>query len=337
MLFVELLGLVATVLVLEDEVLDQVYGVQRSPAVVERLEDDLCVVAVVEVNPDDVQLCAHDSFECSEVQLSIRVGELFRPFTDRALKEAEGAHDPVFLEVMINSAVGHNSPEGGAIVLGRPDLEHRIGLALREVRAVLDQITEDVCLLGRSELPEGRRSRSDEQLNRSKPLLAVDDLAKLELTSTERNQFNDDSPEKVNRQLVATRGCSSSLGRFNIGLDNLEDIAPEWFPLALALPGVAPLEDRNDVPDIPAEDRVKGLSSRVDTAIQSRGGSLVHEARSGAKTGAGICMSRSSGSRRRTSRRCAGAAFSEMVGQRVRIQGKTDRRSPASPGRAARP
>jgi len=71
-------------------------------------------------------------------------------------------------------------------------------------------------------------------------------------------------------QRVASRRCARGLGLFDVSVYDLEDIHPEGFPLAIALPGVSSLEDGHDVADVSSEDCVEGLCARFHLAMQSR-------------------------------------------------------------------
>lgn len=84
-------------------------------------------------------------------------------------------------------------------------------------------------------------TRRDQDLQRGQSLLSVDDLASLKLRDLGRDVIEHDGAEEV-------RCCVVRITE--VGIDDLNHIGPEWFPVFRLVPDVGSLEERDEVADV---------------------------------------------------------------------------------------
>ena len=233
-----------------DQVLHKIPRLQRRPSRVERLEDGVRQLIPINVDHHEVEaLCGHFN-QCLSASFGLVGVSSVQPFGDTPLEEQVSVRNLRLAGHYLRILASHDSPKRVAIVARRPNFEAEILVLAREHLAVQDQRLQEVCVFIVS-LVEHMLGRVQQDLQRRKPLLTVDDLLLGRFGAPALELSNHDRAEKVGVVATGVRCALNLLGQRN-------DVLPERLPLIRLVPDVAPLVRRHDVPDV----RVEQLARR---------------------------------------------------------------------------
>ena len=244
----------------EEQVLYEVTRGQRSLTTVEHLEDDLCVVIVLEVDDnqlEQVQQCIDDV-----------VGPV-RPVDRRRCRACCVSEKRTGLEVQVISGrplISHRGRPDQTVAASGPELVLLVRL-VDHVRRVLQEppyLTNP----GRVLLLQDIQHSPDKQLQRRQALLAIDDRSKSKTPGWRWQLLADDGPEEVRGHRLLGAGKRRSGGlRVGPGLTEAlsrgVEVLEQQLPLPLLGPFVVALERRNDVAALGREDLLELVGVRL--------------------------------------------------------------------------
>lgn len=253
---------------LEDQVLDQVRGLQRGASVVQGLEDDLCVVLRLEIDNDQLELVTKHAHQGIKALVQpVFVVQFMCPL-DRAV-----AKQPVRLDDRraIRSdgerdvdgppqPTVHDHAEGITVDVGRPHLINRMWV-VGHVVVIGSQFDERTYVFVLDvEFPCDIADRGKEDLKCGQPLLSVDDLSGGHRPCERLQLIEHDSTKKVRMNLSFRHPL----------LDQGGDVLPQRAPVPLLRPDVRPLKDRNDESPVRPEQVAQGHRFRFHTILRLR-------------------------------------------------------------------
>jgi hypothetical protein len=236
---------------LEDEVLDKIGSKQRAAAVVERLEDDLGVIAGLQIDDDHLQVLTQRADQCIEPGGHlVRVAGDLGPVSDLLDEEGVRLRDPGGTQRRRDrGVVVHDHPERCLVPVSGPDLEHLVGV-LGDLRIVQHQNPQCLGIHRNPVLLDDVLSGIQQQLQRGQSLLAIDDVADGDEACGDELLVKDDRSEEMRGHRCGT----VARGRVEQAFGDRADVLPQRLPLVFKAPHVRPLEQRHDVADVVAED-----------------------------------------------------------------------------------
>ena len=226
---------------MENLVLDHVGLEEGRAACVQRLEYDVRIVRVPQIDDDDLQFRPHGLVQ--------RIGGAVAPFRlipkpvepsrGLALEVLVSLHDAGRGMVRPGRLVAHGMPEGGPVRDGGPHLEGVIRFAIMELLPVGYERGQPFGGIGVPSPFQHFLDRVDEQLKGGQPLLTVDYDAALDRRRGDQLLLKHDCAHEVRFGLIAIQE------RLGQGLD----VVPERLPLLGLFPHIATLEGGNLVAD----------------------------------------------------------------------------------------
>jgi hypothetical protein len=206
----------------------------------------------LELDLDQAESLADRDDQC--VGPGDRVADLAHPGVQLAVEIAAGLDKPVLLCGSGRELGREHVPEAVAVAQRGPDLVALVGvLGVDQLLGVVEQHLEERFGVGRGaglgRCPAGRQ----QDLQCGQSLLSVDDVHGHDPAGCDREPLEHDRAEEVRAGDLVDRHRAAGL----LGLDLLGGrlhIGPERGPVALLLPDVGALEDRDDVAAVGAED-----------------------------------------------------------------------------------
>jgi hypothetical protein len=167
----------------------------------------------------------------------------------------------------------------------RPNLVTVLWSFLDDRRLVLDEPTEVLGVRAISSLLADAREGDEQQQEGCESLLAIDYSDSVSVPSKDFDLFTHDRPEEVWWDIRHLTELEDVIG-------NVTNVIPERLPVIVAVPLVIPLEDRDEVADVPVEQRShfnsRGLHScpppiaRYDSFFDCRDASSATDTKSSA-------------------------------------------------------
>ena len=246
----------------ERGILDEVERAEPGTPRIQRLEDDLCVVALIKVDGDHVEEAVEaglQGLDAFYLPSFVRLAFVGDPVLDPVPEIPPGAGNARAVRVR---ALLHHAEECLPVPPGGPDLEPQVADHLSSlVEGQSGEVSGDrfgtviFCRLLRS---------GEDDLECGQTLLAVDDQALVDAARLEILLIEHDGPEEVLGGHVC--GWIS-----DVPLGGVRDVVPKDTPVVPLIPDVGPLIDRDDELDATVEEIVDGLRRGLLHGVKTNG------------------------------------------------------------------
>ena len=235
----------------ERRIFDEIERAEPSTPRIERLEDDLRVVAFVKIYRHHIEETVQaglEGLDSFRLPLDVSLAFVSYPFLDpfpEILPGTRNATTP-------RSAILNDAKECLPVAPRRPDLEPQVACCRSStVESQLGELSGD--RIGTMAHCHPRRSREN-YLKRCQPLLSVDDEARIDATGLEMLLVEHDRPQEVPVGGVGGRVS-------HVPLRGVRNVVPQDTPVVVRIPDVGSLVHRDDELDAAVEKVVNGLRS----------------------------------------------------------------------------